>query len=326
MSWNMIRRVFCAALVAGPIAFVAPANAENYPERPITMIIMSSEGGGMDRASRYVGDALSEVLGQPMRYVNRGGASGQIALKSFLASKDDGYTIFSGNVPTLLLGYGSQTQDFVIEEELAWLGAYLDDPAILAAAAKSDYQNASDLIADAKTNPIRVGVANWSSVQTLALLQLAEETGAQFEIIPFSGFKKAAAAMLAQDIEAAVGNFSAVEGLGEEARALGIFAPSAPNARYTPLEDQLNVPVFAASSNRALAVHESLKESHPDRYDALLSAYQQVATNPEFAADFGKIRAKPSQIISWGEEEVEMVSANILALLEQYRSLFEQGS
>ncbi len=326
MNIKCIRRVVCAALLAGPIAFATTALAKDYPDRPITMIIMSSEGGGMDRASRYVGDALATALGQPMRYVNQGGASGQIALKSFLAAKDDGYTIFSGNIPTLLLGYGSQKQSFVIDQEIAWLGAYLDDPAILVTSAKSNFQTASDLIASAKDTPIRVGVANWSSVQTLALLQLAEQSGAQFEIIPFSGFNKAATAMLAQDIETAVGNFSAVERLGEEARSLGIFAPKSPNDAHVPLADQLNVPIFAASSNRALAVHESLKASHPDRYEALLAAYRQVVSSDDFAASIGGIRAKPVQIISWDEEASEEAAANILALLEQFRELFEKGS
>ncbi len=325
MSKNFTRRGL-AAIAAGAALFLSgPLAAQSYPDRPITMIIMSSEGGGMDRASRYVGDALADVLGQPMRYVNRPGASGQIALQSFIASEDDGYTIFSGNIPTLLLGYGAQDQDIVLEEEITWLGAYLNDPAILATAASSDYQTASDLIADATNRPIRVGVANWSSVQTLALLHLAEQTGAQFEIIPFSGFRNAATAMLAEDIEAAVGNFAAVEQLGEEARSLGIFAPESPNENHTPLAEQLGVPIFAAASNRALAVHQSLEANQPERYSTLMAAYEQVVSDIEFAANFSAIRAQPSQLITWGEAEAATAASDILNLLEQYRELFDQG-
>ncbi|MEM7443243.1 MAG: tripartite tricarboxylate transporter substrate-binding protein [Pseudomonadota bacterium] len=321
----MTRRSLGIVLAGAALTVSVTAQAQDYPERPITMIIMSSEGGGMDRASRLVGDAMAERLGQPMRYVNRPGASGEIALRSFMATEDDGYTIFSGNIPTLILGYGSEEQDYVFEDEVAWLGAYLNDPAILATAAGSAYQSAGDLIADATSRPIRVGVANWSSVQTLALLQLAAETGAEFEIIPFSGFRNAATAMLGEDIEAAVGNFSAIERLGEEARGLGIFAPGSPNGAYEPLADNLDVPIFAAASNRALAVHESLKSSHPDRYEALSSAYADVVSDPAFAESFSTIGASPTQLIAWGEEEAEAAAADILAVLEEYRELFDQG-
>lgn len=185
-------------------------HVQNYSETGITMIIMSSEGGGMDRTSRYLD------------------ASGQIALRSYFAVKDDGYTVFSGNIPTLTLGYGAKKQDYVLEDELAWLCAYLDDPAILATTAGSDYQNVSDLISAAKQSPIRVGVAGGSSVQTLAFLKLAQDTGAQFEIIPLSRFPKAATAMLAQDIEKAVATSRQWNALVKK-QEVWVFRPQFPN-------------------------------------------------------------------------------------------------
>ncbi|MEQ9329556.1 MAG: tripartite tricarboxylate transporter substrate-binding protein [Rhodospirillales bacterium] len=280
----------------------------------------------MDRASRLVGDAMADRLGKPMKYVNRAGASGEIALRMFLATEDDGYTIFSGNLPTLMLGFGSKPQDYDFNEKVSWLGAYLRDPAILATSSKSPYKSAADFVADATSRQVRVGVANWSSVQTLALLQLAEATGAQLEIIPYSGFKKAATAMLGGHIEAAVGNLAAIEKLGENARSLGIFEDEAPaGTDHVPLETALGIPVLNAASIRALAVHESLKTSHPERYKLLLDAYGATIADPAFAESFTKIQAEPSQKISWSEAAVDKAGDRILKTLNDYRTLFEQG-
>jgi tripartite-type tricarboxylate transporter receptor subunit TctC len=326
MTFRINRRTF-AALIGAAMTFPAITTlASDFPERPVTMIIMSSEGGGMDRASRLVGDAMASRLGQPIKYVNRAGASGEIALRMFLATEDNGYTIFSGNLPTLMLGFGSKPQDYEFSAKVSWLGAYLRDPAILATSSKSPYKSAADVIADARSRQIRVGVANWSSVQTLALLQLAETTGAQLEIIPYSGFKKAATAMLGGHIEAAVGNLAAIEKLGENARSLGIFQEETPDGTdHVPLETALGMPVQNSASIRALAVHESLKTSHPERYARLLDAYNAVVADPAFAESFTSIQAKPGQKISWSEDDVEKEGIRILETLNNFRTLFEQG-
>ena len=322
---TIYRRLFCAAALGAALTAPAIATAADWPDRPITMIIMSQEGGGMDRASRLVGDALATRLGQPMKYVNRGGASGEIALKMFMKSKDDGYTLFSGNIPTLMMMYGQKQNDYVFDEKVAWLGGYLVDPALLVTPAESAFKTASE---PSKKSPVRVGIANWASVQTLALLQLRDATGAQMEIIPYSGFKGASTALLGNHIEAGVGNFSATEKLGDGIRYLGIFADEVPDkdAGVAPLSIELGVELIDAASVRALAVHESLKTSHPDRYRKLNEAFRASISDPAFKASFKSIGAKPNQAVEWGEAEADKMGARILKQLETYRPMFEKKS
>lgn len=89
---------------------------------------------------------------------------------------------------------------------------------------------------------------------------------------------------------------------------------------------QLNVPIFAASSNRVLSVHEALKTSFPDSYKALLTANQSAVSSPDFKENISDIRAQESQIVSWGEVEAEAATTQILGLLAESRTIFEQGS
>lgn len=310
------------------LTFVASVTtqAADWPDRPITMIIMSKEGGGMDRASRLLGDAMAAKLGQPMKYVNRPGASGEIALQSFLNAKDDGYAVFSGNIPTLMVMYGSSEKDYAIDD-LAWLGAYLEDPALLVTHTGSGISSLDDFIAAAQSAPQRVGVANWASVQTLALLQLVEQKGLEVEIIPYSGFKKASTALLGGHIEAAVGNFAAVRKLGDKVKTLAIFADEAPGgAEITPINSVDGASVIYAASVRALGVHESLKTSHPDRYEALNAAFAGVIADQGFVESFSSIGADSSQSVIWGETEADAAGDAIIELINEIGDAFKQQS
>lgn len=315
------------ALVVGVIMACitgVAAQAADWPDRPITMIVMSKEGGGMDRASRLLGDAMAEKLGQPMKYVNRPGASGEIALQSFLNARDDGYTVFSGNIPTLMVMYGSSDKDYEMTD-LAWLGAYLEDPAMLVTHNGSGIGSVDDFLTAAQSRPQRVGVANWASVQTLALLQLIEQKDLQVEIIPYSGFKKASTALLGGHIEAAVGNFAAVRKLGDKVRTLAIFADKAPGAAdVTPINSVGAATVIHAASVRALGVHESLKTSHPNRYEALNAAFSDVIRDTGFVESFSTIGADPSQAVTWGEPEADAAGEAIVELINEIGDTFRQ--
>ena len=179
----------------------------------------------MDRASRLMGGQLSEELGTPIKYVNRPGASGNIALTTFVEADTDGYTVFSGNISTLSMMYSQEAPGDPLADKLTWLGAYLIDPALLITASMEEPQFLEAFIEMAREKIVRVGVANWASVQTLALLQLRDQTKANFEIIPYSGFSGAAIDLIGGHIEAAIGNFSAVEHLRRDnnIRYLGIL-------------------------------------------------------------------------------------------------------
>src|SRR5262245_502833 len=89
------------ALVAG--LCVAAAATEDYPDRPITLVVPYAAGGGNDAMARTVADKLSRVLRQPVVVVNRGGAGGTIATRQVARSAPDGSTLVIGGTGTLAI-------------------------------------------------------------------------------------------------------------------------------------------------------------------------------------------------------------------------------
>jgi len=78
-----------------------PSRADEYPAKPIRLIVPSAAGGSVDRLARGIGRRLSERLGQPVVVDNRGGAGGTIATEATATSKPDGYTILIGTIAGL---------------------------------------------------------------------------------------------------------------------------------------------------------------------------------------------------------------------------------
>jgi tripartite-type tricarboxylate transporter receptor subunit TctC len=88
-----------AAIVSAIIA--APAVAQAYPTRPITLVVPYAAGGGNDAMARTVADTMSRVLGQQIVVENRAGAGGTIATRQVAKSAPDGYTLVIGGTGTL---------------------------------------------------------------------------------------------------------------------------------------------------------------------------------------------------------------------------------
>jgi len=107
----------CAALTFATAATVG-AVAQDYPNRPITLIVPFPPGGSTSLISRIVGDKMSTILGQPVVMDNRGGAGGTVGTRAAAQAEADGYTIvftFTGPIavgPNLYPNAGYQPEDF----------------------------------------------------------------------------------------------------------------------------------------------------------------------------------------------------------------------
>ena len=95
-----MRHVISSATIACLLAFGAAANAQNYPSRPITMVIPFAAGGPTDVLGRVVAARMSEILGQQVVVENVGGAGGQSGSKRVADAQADGYALVIGTVGT----------------------------------------------------------------------------------------------------------------------------------------------------------------------------------------------------------------------------------
>ena len=95
-------KLFAAIVVLAITAASAPS-AQDYPSRPITLIVPYTAGGGNDLLARAAADKMSKTLGQQIVIENRGGAGGSIATRAIAKAEPDGYTLGLGGTGTLAI-------------------------------------------------------------------------------------------------------------------------------------------------------------------------------------------------------------------------------
>ncbi|HET9245722.1 MAG TPA: tripartite tricarboxylate transporter substrate-binding protein [Xanthobacteraceae bacterium] len=185
--------VFCAA----------PAQAQNYPTKPIHILVPYAPGGITDIASRIVGAKLTEAWGQQVVVENRPGGNGFIAMTAGAKAAPDGYTLTMVTVGDVALTPAMfKEMPYDVERDLAPIAMVSDAPMVLAAHAEAPFKSVAEAIAAAKAQPGRISVATPGngSVNQIVLEWMALNTGTRFQHIPYKGGAPAAAALAAGDI------------------------------------------------------------------------------------------------------------------------------
>src|SRR5687767_11519650 len=93
-----MRRLAIALLSV--LAFTAASNAQDFPNKPIKVLVPYAPGGATDIVARIIGEQVRQTLGQPFVVENKPGAFGVIAIEEMARAKPDGYTLMIGNVST----------------------------------------------------------------------------------------------------------------------------------------------------------------------------------------------------------------------------------
>ena len=187
-------RIVAATLMAASLA--ATAAAEDYPLRPITLVVPFPPGGTNNIMARAVADRMSRTLGQPVVVENRaGGAAGTIATRQFAKSAPDGYTLllaYTSNLasgPNLFPDVGYDPR-----KDLAPVGLVASAPAVLVVHPSLPVRSVAELIAlMRKTGPtFQFASPGVGTVNHLAAELFAQKAGVKFTHIPY---KSSGAAM-----------------------------------------------------------------------------------------------------------------------------------
>ena len=164
--------------------------AQEYPNKPIKMIIPFSPGGASDLVGRILQTKLGEVLGQPIIIENKPGASGNIGMEMAAKSAPDGYTLFLGNIGTMAINPAlypnikvNPLKDFIPITEV------VDIPSALVTNASFPVNTVAELITYLKANP---GKFNYASPGSGSANRLQTErfmglTGTKLAHIPYKG-------------------------------------------------------------------------------------------------------------------------------------------
>jgi tripartite-type tricarboxylate transporter receptor subunit TctC len=150
---SLLRRHWLAAGAAAMLSLSAalPVAAQNYPNRPITLIVPWGAGGGTDATARIIGSLLEKDLGQPVNVVNRTGGSGVVGHSAIATAAPDGYTIGVATVEIGMMHWQGLTE--LTGTSYTPIGLVNADPAGVQVRADSPYKTINDLLAAIKANP-----------------------------------------------------------------------------------------------------------------------------------------------------------------------------
>jgi tripartite-type tricarboxylate transporter receptor subunit TctC len=178
------------ALIAGALALQPLiAQAQTYPDRPVTMVVPFPAGGATDILARVLSDKMKDILGQPIVVENVGGAAGSIAVGRVVRGTSDGYTLSIGTSTTHMLTGGLYDLPFNLLNDLDPVIMIGSEPLLIVAKKDFPASNLKELIAWLKANPDKasVGIAGVGATGHLTDIAFQKETGTQFRVIPYKG-------------------------------------------------------------------------------------------------------------------------------------------
>ena len=200
-----IAGIVCALIALALVSLTpsAPARAQDYPNRPVRILVPYAPGGISDIAARLVGAKLTDAFGQQVIVENRPGGNGFIAVADAAKAAHDGYTLVMVTTGDLAINPALfKDMPYDVDRDLAPIAAVSDAPMVLATNAGSPYKSVADVVAAAKAKPDTLGVSTpgYGSINQLVLESIALNTGTKFVHVPYKGGAPAAQALVAGDI------------------------------------------------------------------------------------------------------------------------------
>jgi tripartite-type tricarboxylate transporter receptor subunit TctC len=310
------RRRVCTAAVALWAVCTAHAQPAAYPNRTIKIVVPFTAGSGSDNSSRYFGERISSLLGQPVIIENKPGANGIIALQQVKNAAADGYTVLlASNSPIAVnplvikdLGYDS-VKDF---KPISGLTRGMN---VLVVSNDSKFATVDELLAAGRRSPLNVGT--YSAGYELAASWLSSVSGAKFVNVPYKGQAPIMTDVIGNQLDLALVDLGGAMPLikSGKIKALAVTGetrngdlPQVPTIRERGYND------YVQYSWVSFYVHMQT----PDDVTAKLAGALQTALQAPSAKEF--VRKSGGELMAYGPEQMR---AFHLSEIERFRKIAE---
>lgn len=281
-----LRRTTTLALLAGALALSAPGllhAQENFPSRPVSMVVSFGPGGGADAMGRQMARLLERELGVPFPVSNIAGASGNAGMTRVLTSAPDGYTVgtlIALTVASWASGLGTATAD-----DFSIVAITQNSPSMMFVAADSPFKTFKDMLEYAKANPgkLTVATSGYGTQDDITLRYFAKR-GFKMTNVPFARPSERYASAIGRHTDAIYeepGDVAPFLAAGQ-LRPLVVFAEKRhPAFKDTPTTQEMGYEINDLSNFRAIAVSAKVPA---DRVATLAAAVNRVLDSDDWKA------------------------------------------
>ncbi|CAN7668685.1 tripartite tricarboxylate transporter substrate binding protein [Pseudorhodoferax sp. LjRoot39] len=245
------RRAAAAALLALAGA-LPPAQAADYPDKPVRIIVPYAPGGGADTAARAIGQRLTEVFGQSFIVENKAGASTQTGTLAVVRAAPDGYTLLLGtaNLATNAVLFDKLPYD--AQRDLAPISLITKAPVYVVVHAESPLKDLKGLIAQTRSTKdgLSYGTAGNGSIPHLAGELFRANTDARLLHVPYKGSSEAVAALVGKQIDLSFDNLPPTNSMIKAGKLRPLAVAAARRSALlpdVPTTGELGVPMEASS-------------------------------------------------------------------------------
>ena len=224
------------------LALCSGALAQEFPTKPIRLVVPWPPSGNVDITARTVAPAFAEALGQQIIVENRAGASGRIGTEMVVKSPADGYTIMLGSTATISAGPAVfKGLAFDPAKDLVAIGPIQSAPMILTAAPKTAAASYQEFVALARKKGGQLSIASPGNGTTnhLAIELLMRIADVKLLHVPYKGSGPAITDLLGSQVDSMMDQLAASMGHVREGRIRGIAVSSKTRSALLP-----NVPTF----------------------------------------------------------------------------------
>jgi tripartite-type tricarboxylate transporter receptor subunit TctC len=191
-----------AAAAAALPALPRTARAENYPTRPITMIVPFAAGGPTDVLARLLAAHMGRTLGQNVIVEDVSGAAGSIGIGRVAHAAPDGYTLSIGNWGSHVINGAIYALSYDLQRDLAPIALLPSNPMLIVSNKAVPAKNLAELIAWIKGNPhVSIGTGGAGSGSHIAAVYFQERTGTHLQVVPYRGTDPALLDVMAGHID-----------------------------------------------------------------------------------------------------------------------------
>jgi tripartite-type tricarboxylate transporter receptor subunit TctC len=288
----MSARILIAALslTALSAAAILPAQAQNYPDRPVKIIVPIGPGGSYDIVGRTVADALSKRLGQPVVAENKPGAGTVVGTQFVATAPADGYTLLVGGLSNIVFNpalYSKLQHDPM--KDFTPVAIVFGFPYILVGRKDLPYATLAEVIEAARKEPGKLSMANAGvgTGQHLVAAALMQATGTKFLDVPYKGAQAAYPDILAGRVDFFIDSFSAALPHVQNGSVKGIALAGPKRNPQLP-----NVPTMAEAGVKGFDIDSWIGIFAPAKSppDALARLRKEVrAIIPELKGAYEKI-------------------------------------